>query len=81
MLWQLQEAKSKFSELVRMAISKGPQHITLRGEEVAILLSKAEYDSLKGKKKNFVDFINSSPLKGVDLNLERDKSPLRKVEL
>ena len=81
MLWQLQEAKSKFSEVLRMALSKGPQRITLRGEEVAILLSKVEYDALRGKKKNFLDFMHSSPLKGLDLNLNRDKSPVRKVEL
>ena len=30
--WQLQEAKSKFSEMVKRALSEGPQGITVRGE-------------------------------------------------
>lgn len=35
--WQLQEAKGKFSEVVKQALSEGTQGITLRGEPVAVL--------------------------------------------
>jgi prevent-host-death family protein len=41
--WQLQEAKNKFSEVVRRARSEGPQVITVRGEEEAVVISMEEY--------------------------------------
>ena len=42
-VWQLQEAKNKFSEVVDEAIKHGPQVITKRGIETVIVLSYAEY--------------------------------------
>lgn len=41
--WQLQDAKNKFSEVVRRARSEGPQVITLRGEEVAVVVDMATF--------------------------------------
>jgi antitoxin Phd len=78
--WQLQEAKAKFSELVR-ASEEGPQEITVRGKTAAVILSKADYDRLKRKKPSFVELIRNSPLMGVKLDLRRDKSPAREVKL
>jgi antitoxin Phd len=80
--WQLQEAKAKLSELVKRAESEGPQEITVHGEAKAVLLSKAEYERLTGgKKPNLVDFIRNSPLYGLDLQIERDETPLRATEI
>lgn len=79
--WQLQNAKARFSELVRCAITQGPQNITVRGESTVIILSKADYDELKKPKLSFISFIRRSPLVGVKLHLERDKSGDRDVEL
>ncbi len=79
--WQLQHAKSNFSALMRACISKGPQIISIRGKEEAVIISKEEYCILIGKKTNFVDFINASPLKGIKLNLSRDKSLSRDIKL
>jgi len=42
-IWQLQEAKNRFSEVVRRARNEGPQVITLRGEEVAVLVDAETY--------------------------------------
>lgn len=42
--WQIQEAKARFSEVVRGAEHEGPQEITLHGRSVAVLVSRAEYD-------------------------------------
>jgi prevent-host-death family protein len=72
--WQLQEAKAHFSELIRACTQKGPQMVSVHGVEQAVVLSKREYEHLKGKKLNFVEFINQSPLKGLDIDLERDQS-------
>lgn len=79
--WQLQEAKARFSELVKRAAKEGPQHITVHGEPAVVVLSEKEYNKLKKPKASFVNFINQSPLKGVQLDLKRDKSLNRDIEL
>ncbi len=80
--WQLQEAKARFSELVRHCGRDGPQDITVRGEPAAVLLSRRDYERLrKGSKPRFVDFIRRSPLRGLDLRLDRTSSPARDIEL
>jgi prevent-host-death family protein len=49
MAWQLQEAKQRFSEVVRRALADGPQPVTRRGEEVVIVISAKEYARLSGR--------------------------------
>ncbi|PZO58558.1 MAG: prevent-host-death protein [Phormidesmis priestleyi] len=44
--WQLQEAKNKFSQLVKAADEGVPQFITVRGKQTAVILSAAEYKKL-----------------------------------
>ncbi|MGD0864057.1 MAG: type II toxin-antitoxin system Phd/YefM family antitoxin [Rhizomicrobium sp.] len=80
--WATQDAKAKFAELLRAA-EKAPQTIAHRGEERAVLLSVNEYRRLKGARKpsNFVEFMQASPLRGVDLKIERSRDAGRKVEL
>ncbi len=75
--WQLQEAKARLSELVKRACAEGPQEITLRGEPAAVVLSLKAYEKLKAKKPSLAAFLKASPLNGVELNLERDKSLTR----
>jgi antitoxin Phd len=81
MAWQIQEAKAKFSELIRTAQTQGPQTITNHGQEEAVVLSKKDYDRLKGPQENLVDFMRRSPLYGIDLKIERNKSVSREVKL
>jgi prevent-host-death family protein len=79
--WQLQEAKARLSEVVKSA-REGPQEISVRGEPAAVVLSIEAYERLKGKKKlSLYEFLRRSPLVGVDLDIERDKSPARDVDL
>lgn len=78
--WQLQHAKSHFSEVIR-ATTEGPQNITVRGESVAVIISKEEYDRLATPKPNFVEFMVQSPLAGTNLRIKRDKSPNREIDL
>jgi prevent-host-death family protein len=79
--WQLQDAKARLSEVVKKAAQEGPQHITLHGEPAAVVLSEADYQHLKKRPKRFIAFILDSPLKGVELDLTRDRSRSRKVSL
>ena len=80
-VWQLQEAKAHFSELIRVCTDEGPQMVSVRGKEEAVVISKEDYDRLIGKKLGLVEFMNQSPLKGLILDLERDQSPSRDVDL
>lgn len=79
--WQLQEAKAKFSELIRKATFEGPQEVTVRGHEQVVVISKKYYDSLLHPKLPFWEFMSNSPLKGIDLDLERDQSLPREISL
>jgi antitoxin Phd len=76
-MWQIQEAKNKLSELVEEAIASGPQVLTRRGAEVAVVLSYADYLQLKKKQGRLSEFFRRSPLADLDLDLERDRSPSR----
>ena len=51
--WQLQDIKSKFSELVELAISKGPQFVTKRGVKSVVVISIDEFNRLKNQKMIF----------------------------
>ena len=80
--WQLQEAKAKLSHLIHLTTTKGPQGISVRGKEEVVLLSKKTYDDMIGEKPNFVSFLKNSPLHGLSLDIERDKSfPRETIDL
>jgi prevent-host-death family protein len=76
-VWQLQEAKNKFSEVVEEALHHGPQVITKRGVEAVIVLSYAEYRKLMLQNKPLSQFFQESPLANELLDLSRDMSGLR----
>jgi prevent-host-death family protein len=81
MSWQLQDAKARLSEVVKLAQSEGPQAITVHGKPAAVLVSREEYERLAARKLRFTEFIRRSPLAGVEFELKRDRSPPRKVKL
>ena len=76
--WQLQEAKNKFSRVVENAVNDGPQIITRRGVEVAIVLSYTEYRKMIASRGKLSTFFRESPLVDLELDLARDKSDARK---
>jgi len=80
-VWQFQEAKNRFSQVVNKAMADGPQIITRRGEEVAVLLSKDEYERLKKSLLSLVEFFGRSSLVGEPLELERDRTRPRDLDL
>ena len=80
MAWQLQEAKQKFSQLVRSALDEGPQVVTRHGEEVVVVLSAKEFRRLSGSTMDFKEFLMSGPdLRPLDL--ERAKDLPRDIDL
>lgn len=81
--WQLQEAKARFSEVVRRAAECGPQHVTVNGEERAVVLSVEDYVRLRGEPtgRALVDLMADSPLGDVILEHPKVKGPVRAVTL
>lgn len=81
MVWSLAEAKNQFSEVVRRAVDQGPQTISIRGEDKAVVISKSDYDDLRdpNRPKGFKDLLKCLDLEGVDLT--RDQTPAREVDL
>lgn len=77
--WQVQEAKQRFSELIRSVETDGPQFVTRHGEEVAVVIDIAEYRRLRGGAEDFKSFLRSAP--DVDLEITRPSAPARAVDL
>ena len=79
--WQLQEAKNKFSKLVEKAQHEGPQIVTKHGKESVVILSMEEYNKIIKPKSNLFQFIQTSPLSKALIDIDRDKSLCREIEL
>jgi prevent-host-death family protein len=82
--WQLQEAKARLSEVVRCARDEGPQTITVRGEETAVLLSLADFEQLQRPRRSLVDTLLDAPKldmsdEEIDALFARDPDPGRDV--
>ncbi|NCO60396.1 MAG: type II toxin-antitoxin system prevent-host-death family antitoxin [Deltaproteobacteria bacterium CG_4_8_14_3_um_filter_51_11] len=80
-VWQLQEAKNKFSRLVEKARSDGPQIVTRHGKESVVIMAVEEYKNLRKTKSDLVTFLRSSPLSEAPLDLSRDKNSSREVDV
>ena len=79
--WQMQTAKARFSELVKLAADTGPQDITLHGRSVAVVVSRELFDRLSGQADSLVDFMQQSPLCGQEhISFARDPSLGREVD-
>jgi len=76
-IWQLQEAKNKLSEVVDEAMQNGPQLITRRGIEAAVVISFADYRKMVAKQEKLTTFFRESPLVDAELDLVRDTSGWR----
>jgi prevent-host-death family protein len=78
-IWQLQEAKNKFSEVVEEAIKHGPQIVTKRGVETVIVISYEAYQKLIMNQQKLSEFFQTSPFTDVadEIDLTRDPRPAR----
>lgn len=80
-VWQLQEAKNKFSSLVDKAHQDGPQIVTRHGKESVVVIAIEDYQKMSRPKSDLLSFFRNSPLFGQDIDLARDKNPSRDIEL
>jgi prevent-host-death family protein len=81
--WLLQDAKARFSELVRKVRSDGPQHVTVRGRDEVVVISAEEFRRLKGDRtgKDLIAAIQASPCRDIDIEPRRGDMPVRDVSL
>jgi len=80
MVWQLQAAKQRFSELVERATREGPQLVTKNGKEAVVVMSVGEYRSLSSQRDNLLTAIQAAP--DLDLlDIRRSDDQGREVSL
>ena len=79
--WKLEDAKARFSEVVRRAREAGPQRVTVRGHDAVVVISVEEFERLvpPTPKAPFLQFMEGLHLDGLDLGRDHDLG--RDVEL
>ena len=78
-----QEAKARLSEVVRLARSEGPQHVTVHGKDGVVVVAEEEFRRLKGDVTGaaLVAAMQSSLFRDVELDPKRARMPVRDVGL
>ena len=81
--WVLQDAKARFSELVRRVRSEGPQHVTVHGRDEVVVIASEDFRRLMGEKtgRALVDAIQSCPHRDIEIKAPRIQMPVRDVAL
>ena len=69
--WALQDAKNQLSEVVDQALREGPQIITRRGKETAVIVSVADFQKMTTPRGSLISFFKNSPLTGAELDMGR----------
>lgn len=78
-IWQLQEAKARFSELFNEVYTNGPQRVSRHGKQTIVLISENEFQTLNGETTDFIEFLLSAP--EAELEIQRPKDYGRTVKL
>jgi prevent-host-death family protein len=81
--WRLQDAKARFSELVRRVRGEGPQHVTVHGRDEVVVISADEFRKLKGDQTGeaLIAAMRASPHRDIDIEPEHGRFPVRDVTL
>jgi prevent-host-death family protein len=81
--WLLQDAKARFSELIRRVRSEGPQHVTVHGRDEVVVVSAEEFRRLKGERSGdaLIAAMQASPYRDIDIEPKRYRTPVRGVDL
>ncbi len=81
--WRLQDAKARFSEVVRLAREAGPQRVTVRGRDAVVILSSDEYDRLRhpGTGADLVRAMADPRVRELDFEHPKLRPPVRDVKL
>jgi prevent-host-death family protein len=74
-VWKLEDAKARFSEVVRLAQQEGPQRVTVRGRDAVVVVAAETMDALlppETPPQSLVEFLGGLDLHELDLTRERD---------
>ncbi|WP_242018267.1 type II toxin-antitoxin system Phd/YefM family antitoxin [Synechocystis sp. FACHB-383] len=76
--WKLEDAKARFSELVRLAQAENPQLVTVRGKDAAVVLAADQFAKLLPlmTQPNIHEFLSQSPLNRLDFDQSSVQSPV-----
>jgi antitoxin Phd len=83
--WKLEDAKNRFSEVVRLALANQPQRVTRNGREAVVVISADEYDRL-AQPQDLIEFMQASPLaKAIaagefELEIDRSEASSREID-
>jgi antitoxin Phd len=80
MEWQLADAKNRLSEVVSRALDEGPQFVRRR-DDVVVIMARQEYEKLTGKRREFKEFLTAKGPGLREVDLTRDRSPMRCMKL
>jgi prevent-host-death family protein len=69
--WPVQDAKARFSELLKASLTEGPQVVTLRGVETAVLITVEEWRSLRERARKSLKELLLAPQAWNELDLPR----------
>lgn len=75
-IWQLQDAKAKFSRLVDEALKAGPQMVTRHGEKAVVVIEAGEFERMSRRKaqRDLLDVLNDAPAVGADSLFSRRRN-------
>ena len=81
--WKLEDAKARFSEVVRLARDTDPQLVTVRGKDAVVVIAADQFAKLLPlmKQPNIHELLSQSPLSSLDFEPPGVQSPVREVEL
>jgi prevent-host-death family protein len=81
--WLLQDAKARFSELVRRVRSEGPQHVTVHGRDEVVVIAAEDYRRLKGDLRGqaLIAAMQASPHRDIEIEPRRLPMLVRAVSL
>jgi prevent-host-death family protein len=77
--WTVAEAKARFSEVIDLAKSTGPQTVTRRGRDAVVIVAAEEWERKTKRKGNLAEFFAASPLRGSGLQVKRLPGRLRRM--
>jgi prevent-host-death family protein len=81
MQWQVQEAKQRFSEVIRAAETGEPQIVTRHGEEIAVVIDIAAYRQLHGQSVSLMSYLRADPVADADFEVSRQRDLPRDIDL
>jgi prevent-host-death family protein len=78
--WPLTCAKARLGEVVRLAKSEGPQHVTVRGRDAVVVIDAAAFRRMATVRTGqlLIDALQASPHRKINIEPQRAPMPTRR---